>query len=231
MTQGDIKSNCLQCVNKSYCFRQLKTKELDFINSERVELSYKKGEIISKQGAFVTQILFVKKGLTKVYKEIDNNNNLIFNIFPAGNLIGLPTLFNKNLMQFTVAAVEDTVICAINKDAFEKLILENGKFATAIITTLNRCFLFNFDKLVSLTQKQLNGRLAEILIFLADKIYKSDHFKLTLTRKDLSEITGMSVMSIIRVIKEFKNDGLIEDKNGKIKLLNKEILHKISLLG
>ncbi len=222
---------CSICENKSLCFCKLSENELDSVSLKRVELRYKKGEIIAKQGSFVTHILFVQKGLTKVYKEINSKHNLILNLYPTGTLISLPALFRDDLLQYSVAAIEDTVVCAIDKKEIESLILSNGEFAKSIISTMAKCTFYHFDKIVSLTQKQLNGRIAELLLFLAKYIYYSDKFHMSLTRKDMAEFTGLSVMSVIRAFKDFKESGLISDENGTIELLKKDNLEKISLLG
>ena len=224
-------NSCLSCNFKSDSFSMLSDLELQLVNSKRVVLNYRKGEIVGKQGAFVTHILFVQKGLVKIYKELSGNNNLILNFYPAGQLIGLPSVFSSDILHYSVAAIEDSVICAIDKSIIETLILENGNFAASIIKSLNACTNYHFDKIYSLTQKQMNGRLAEAILFLAENIFKSDAFNNSLTRKDLAEFTGMSVMSVVRGIKDFKASDIIDDKSGTIKILNKPKLEHISVTG
>ena len=231
MTNKNSCDNCSLCNNKSTCFEQLNDDEFEFINTKRVEIKYKKGEVIAKQGSFATHILFLKKGLVKVYKEINNEHNLILSFFPEKNLIGLPALFGNEILQYSVAAIEDSTICAIDKKRFEELVAKNSEFAIEIIKTINHCTLFNFEKIVSLTQKQLNGRLADTFLFLANDIYKDDTFKLSLSRKDIAEFAGLSVMSVVRGIKDFKESGLISNEKGVIEILKKEALERISVSG
>lgn len=223
--------SCLECSKKSLCFNHLTEKELLAIDENKVVLKYKKGEIIAKQGAFVPQILYLQKGLVKVYKELNDNENLVLTIFPNGSLIGLPSLYSVSKMEYSVAALVDSVICAIDKQLFEKFIKDNGDFAAAVISSMNSCLLYNFSKIISLTHKQMNGRLAEALLFLSDVIYKSDEFRMVLSRKDIAEFTGMSVMSVVRALKDFKENQIITDENGVIKIINREKLMKISVTG
>jgi CRP/FNR family transcriptional regulator len=223
--------NCVECNEKSLCFNKLSEEELLAIDRDKVVLKYKKGEIIAKQGAYVPQILFLQKGLVKVYKEVNDNENLVLTIFPSGSLIGLPSLYSVSKMEYTVSALVDSVICAMDKQLFEKFIKQNGEFAASVIGNMNNCLLYNFDKIISLTHKQMNGRLAEAILFLSDVIYKSDEFEMVLSRKDLAEFTGMSVMSVVRGIKDFKESMIISDENGTLKILNREKLMKISVTG
>lgn len=219
------------CSKKSSCFNTLNQNELDFANSNRAEILYRKGEMVCKQGNFYTHILYLQSGMVKVYKEMHDGSSLILNIFKSGNLIGLPFLFNNQVLEYSVSAIEDTVICAIDRKNFEALVHENATFASEIINLLNRCTLYNYDRIVSLTHKQINGRFADTLLFLSKNIYESNSFTLTLSRKDLAEYTGVSVMSIIRVIKDFKADGIIDVQGSKMEILKPEVLEKISKIG
>lgn len=227
----ESKKSCLLCNNKSECFRQLSDSQLDFANSNRAEISYRKGEMIAKQGNFYTHILYLQSGMVKVYKELPDGSNLILSIFGVGSLIGLPFLFKNQILDYSVAALDDTTICAIDRHAFEKLIHENGEFAAEVVNQLNQCTLYNYDRLVSLTHKQINGRFADTLLYLSRVVYKANPFNLTLSRKDLAEYTGVSVMSVIRAIKEFKNDGVIDISGNRVEILNFSQLERISRTG
>lgn len=230
MSSPEHKS-CLFCNNKSECFRLLNTDELNFADSNRAEIHYNKGEMIAKQGNFYTHIMYIQNGMVKVYKEMPDGSNLILNFFTTGSLIGLPFLFKNNVLDYSVSAIEETLICSIDRKAFEKLIQENGIFAAEVVNQLNHCTLYNYDRIVSLTHKQINGRFADTLLYLSREIYKSNKFKLTLSRKDLAEYTGVSVMSVIRVIKDFKADGIIDIQGNQIEIIKPSALENISKTG
>lgn len=224
--------SCAVCGSKSYCFEQLSILELELTDAHRVELKYKKGEHIAKQGSFVTHVLYLQKGLIKIYIETEQENDIILNIFRGGDLIGLPNLFTNAPLQFSVAAIEDSVICAIDKSVIENLILQNGLFAKAIIQNLNTCTLFHYRRLISASQKQLNGRMADALLHLANSVYNSDQFTLSLTRKELAELAGMSMMSAVRTLKDFAQNNIIaEESNNIFRILDKTKLESYSKYG
>ncbi len=224
--------NCVNCKFKSACFKQLNDDELFLANSNKVQIQFKKGEIISKQGSFVTHIMYLKNGFAKVYKETSIEHNLILDIIPSGKLIGLTSLFNQdNIARFSVAALDNSKVCSIDRKTFEKLIHQNSNFAESIITSLNQESLQFYDKMASLTQKQMNGRVADAILYLSDAIFSSNKFKMILSRKDLAEFTGMSTMSVVRTLKEFKEANIIEDKNGTIEIKDIITLEQISIKG
>jgi CRP/FNR family transcriptional regulator len=232
MDSGDSSNSCLLCKNKSSCFKQLSEVELDLSDKHRVQLNFKQGETIFKQGSFANHVHFVKKGLVKLYMEIPNSDkNLVINILPDGNLLGLPSIYGNKVYTYTATAIENTTICIIENDIIKELIENNGKFAAEIIKTMNNCTNSTFARFISLTHKQLNGRLADALIYLSEEIYKSPTFKLTLSRADLGELTGMSAMSVVKVIKDFKDNNIIKNEDGTIEIINMPLLKRISEIG
>lgn len=222
---------CTGCGAKSLSFSKLSDEELRSIELDRVEIEYRRGETIAKQGHHATHIFYLQWGLVKIYKEINRKDNLILSLFPSGSFIALPALFSSEILPYSIAAIEDSLVCSIGKKTVETMILRNGTFAAGIITSLNQCNLYHFDKIVSLTRKQMNGKIAELLLFLSGSIYHSDRFYLTLSRKDIAEYAGLSVMSVIRGIQEFKKSGFIQDSRGWIEILDKDALRKICQLG
>jgi len=73
--------------------------------------------------------------------------------------------------------------------------------------------------------------MADILLCLAGRVFKADEFEPNLSRKELAELTGLSTENVIRILKKFKDDGLIEEHNKTIKITNYELLTKISEHG
>jgi len=232
MMKSLLKTECLECKNKSLCFKQLDEDELLLTNENKVQIRFKKGEIISKQGSFVTHIMYLKEGFAKIYKETDVDTNLILDIIPEGKLIGLTSVFNAdNIARFSVAALSDTIVCAIDLNVIEKLIYKNNKFAKSVISSLNAESFQFYDKMAGLTQKQMNGRVADALLYLSENIFKSREFEMILSRKDLAEFTGMSTMSVVRTLKNLQREGIIKDEKGKIDIKNVDLLKKISQRG
>ena len=81
-----------------------------------------------------------------------------------------------------------------------------------------------------IAQKSVKERLAEILLLIADDfgIEQDGSLKLNITREDLSNFVGTATETVIRLLSDYKNDGLIEVKGRKIKLLNIEKLKTIA---
>jgi len=224
------KLSCQDCIYKLHCFHKLTSEELDLIDSNRVELTYRKGEIICKQGSFASNILHVSEGFSKIYIE-HNDKNLILKVVSSKDLIGLPSIFNNNVFHYSVGALTDISVCSINTSIIVNLIRENSSFAENIIAEINKNMVQYFDRFISLTQKQSHGRIADAILHLSNDVFFSQEFEMPITRKDLAELTGMSTENVIRILKELNNDRILSIDNKKIKILSPELLHKLSEFG
>ncbi|MCF8301947.1 MAG: Crp/Fnr family transcriptional regulator [Bacteroidales bacterium] len=231
MAEPTLTSNCLECSENGHaCLKNLATDQLKIVDKARTEVTFKKGEILFKQGAFASQIMFIRKGLVKIYLE-NTSRDLILKIVPEGNYLGLSSLFGKNVFHYTAAAYEPTSVCMIERETFNQMILENATFGAEIIKTLNDETIQSYDRLYSLTRKQLHGRLADILLCLANTIYKNDKFKIPISRKDLADLTSMATESVIRILKDFRNEGILSLSGKTLEIHDKDRLQKISRIG
>jgi CRP/FNR family transcriptional regulator len=123
------------------------------------------------------------------------------------------------------------IACFIDINAFKKFIFKNGKFAYEIILDLCRYELHNFHNCVNKVQKQLNGRIADALIYLADEIFESENFEMVLSRNELADLVGSSRESVSRVLNQFQEDNIIQMEGKSIHLVNRNSLEVISRNG
>jgi CRP/FNR family transcriptional regulator len=77
----------------------------------------------------------------------------------------------------------------------------------------------------------LRGRIASILLDFADNIYKNDSFDLPLSRKEMAELIGMTVENVIRILSEFKKDGIINIDGKSIDIVDRQKLQLIANFG
>jgi len=209
----------------------LKPEERLLIDEHSVSLDFKKGETVCKRGAFASHIYFLEEGLVKVYLE-EKNKNLILTLFTKNNLLGMSSIFEgNNKLPYSVSTYTDSRIRMIDIQVFRQLLKQNSEFSYRIINLLNEKTAQIYGRFFSLTQKQLHGRLADILLCLSNRIFKSHRFDLPLSRADLGDLTGMSTESVIRIMKEFKEDGLIDMQCKSIELLDIPRLERISEFG
>jgi CRP/FNR family transcriptional regulator, polysaccharide utilization system transcription regulator len=231
MTTHNTLSSCTVSSTTCRCFEKLSPEENELIDSNSVTVKFSKGEFICKQGTFASHVMLVINGLAKIYVE-GKSDNLILKIIPSGNLVGLTSIFEGNtIFQYSSSAYIDSEIKLIDINVFRKLIKTNAAFASEIINILTENNLQIYGRFFCLTRKQSYGRLADILLCLSERIYKSTEFDLHLSRKDLAELTGMSTENVIRMLKKFKEEDLIQLDGKQLIVKNPESLRRISENG
>lgn len=212
-------------------YELLSDDERSLIDEHSVSLNFKKGETVCKQGAFASHVFFLEKGLVKVFLE-DRNKNLILALATDKSLLGLAAIYEaNNKLPYSISTFTESAVRIIDIHIFRQLLMKNPDFSYRIINILNESSMQIYGRFFSMTQKQLHGRLADQLLCLSTWIFKSKSFELPLSRADLGELSGMSTESVIRMMKEFKDDGLIGMHCKNIELLDVDRLQRISELG
>jgi CRP/FNR family transcriptional regulator len=205
--------------------------ERGLLERNSVKIKYKKRELICKQGSFVSHIMHVEKGMAKVFLD-DGNNSLVLKIIPQGNLLGLTSVSESyNTYQYSAMAYVDSEVRQIDIGIFRQLIRQNAAFASEVIDILSSNSVQIYGRFFCLTHKQAYGRLADILLCLANRIFKNTEFELPLSRKDLAELSGMSQETVIRMLKSFADDGLIQLNGKTFTVLDYAKLQHISETG
>jgi CRP/FNR family transcriptional regulator len=231
MTDLKTAKFCSAYLYESSCFELLSEEEVAMVSANSVVVKYRKGETIIKHGMLASSILYLEAGLVKTYLE-GSSKNLILCLTPARNLLGVQSIFEgNNTTPYSVSTYSETTVRSIDIHIFKQLLRQNPAFAYRIIHSLNESTVQAYGRFYSLTRKQLHGRLADILLCLSNRIFKSPTFDLPLSRHDLGELTSMSTESVIRLMKEFKDDGLIQMRAKSITLLDIPRLQRISELG
>ncbi len=222
--------NCPDRRVQSAAFEMLTDEQLRKVDKDRTELTYRKGELLCKQGMYMSNIIFIRGGSAKLYLENDNHVTII-NIEKPGSFIGVQALYGEDVFPFSAEALTDTEVCLNDINVFRELVVENAPFGKEIIRTLNRDLLKSYNRLFSLTTKQIHGRFSELLLFLSNVLYESNPFKLTISRQDMANLISTSPESVSRLISEFKEEGIIKSKGHTIEILDNVRLNTISNKG
>ncbi|MCF8369737.1 MAG: Crp/Fnr family transcriptional regulator [Bacteroidales bacterium] len=231
MNDENLRTSCTVAHENCECFEFL-TEEQKLLVEERQRIvHYKKGEIIAKHGAFASHVIFLCEGLVKVYYE-SGNDSLILKIMSPGNLVGLSSLQkDENVFQYTASAYIDSVARLIDINLFKKFIVENGRFASEIIHIMSENTNQINSRFFGMIHRQSYGKLADLILCLAGRIFKEKKFELHLTRKELAELAGMSTESVIRILKKFQDEGYIKISGKTFEIINLEGLQRICDLG
>jgi len=231
MSETNTIDSCEKCTGKWHNFRHLSKAELQLINENRYEATFKPGEIIIKQGSPASNALFLASGLAKNYVEGIRGRNFIMSIIMPGRLVIGPGAYVNQRHTYSVSALTIVQSCFINFDIFRQLVKSNGEFAESLLEDISAKSLRSHIRMVNLAQKRMPGRLAEVLLYFSDDIFKSDEFEMILSRQELGEMTNMAKESVVRILKEMENSGVLISDSSGIQIIDKDKLRLISEKG
>ena len=213
------------------CFQLLTSEEIEQIQSSKTQVLFKKGENLTKQGAFASYVLFVVTGYVKQYIEGEGSNGFSLRIIRPGEFIGLSSVFGENTFSYSATAITDTRAFLIENEAIARLVKSDGKFAFSIASRYVEQSHRLIETIHKLVYKQMNGRLAETLLYLSPEGTAGENIFSALTRKDIAEFAGISTESTVKLLKSFEKDGLIRLKDKDIILIKRDALKDISRRG
>jgi CRP-like cAMP-binding protein len=231
MINGESKRSCENCPVSWRNFKNLSTSELRLVNDNRYEASFKPGEMIIKQGSPASSAVFLSAGLAKIFMESTDRKQFILEIARPTSMIVSPGVYVNSSNSYSVSALTPVHTCFISLQIINQLINQNAKFASGMVQDLSVKSLIMHNKLVSLSRKKMSGRLAEVLLYFADEVYKSNTYEMVLSRQELGEMTNMAKESVVRILKELESSGILISESSKIQILDMEKLVRISEKG
>ncbi len=223
--------DCNECSFRSLSCKLIAPEDFELIRRTSHQLFYRKGETILKQGTKATNLVYLHKGIVKFNFENESRKNIILTVVTGPILLGGANLFFKETNIFSLIALEDCEACLIDSKAMKKLLINSGKYAIMMFEESTEMFqsaIFNF---ISLAHKQVHGRIADIIIYLADHVYKSHKFTISITKKEISEFAACSHENVITTISKMQKEGILIFEGKVLEITNYTKLVEISKYG
>jgi len=224
------KNECRLCGIKSKAALKLDDEEIELLSFNCALVKLQKGDSLIKQGTFSTNVAYLRSGLVKLHIAGPYYEQIV-RIVKAPGYLGLPTTFGDKINQYSVSVIEESEVCFIDIATFRNLLRSNPDFAYEIMIDICKNELEVYYKCANRTQKQIRGKIADVLLDMSDKIYNYDSFTIPLNQEEIGNLVDSSRESVSRVFNEFEKDGIISASGKRIKVINKESLRMISAKG
>jgi CRP/FNR family transcriptional regulator, polysaccharide utilization system transcription regulator len=218
-----------QLIQNHWFSNALKPDELNLLLQKSAIVSYRKRETIIKRGEFANHLVLLIDGFVKVEND-ESKKNFILDIVQGGNFIGLPLVLSMDKYEFSVVSLTDSQVLFIPVDVLKKILLSNSKLCMAIINYGNESFVSPLlDKLKSASRNNIRGRLAKLILLLAQETHKSNSFALLISRFEMAQMIGFSRENVIRMLTEFHAEGIIKLSGKTMHVYNIEKLEEMAL--
>jgi CRP-like cAMP-binding protein len=223
-------------LKKDQIFEGLSSEELDKLMGSGVTHAYKKGEIIFREGGIPTGIFYVKTGRVKKYKATVKGGEQIFYVCSEGELLGYHALLSEEYYPDSAATIEDSEITFIPKEDFLQVLRDSTVLSNRLLKALGHEFSLFINNITNLATKSVRERLAFNLLILEEKFKRPEKpnipSDINMSRTDLANMVGTAKETLVRLLHDFKSDGLIESSGRIIRITDRKgIIREANLMG
>lgn len=224
-------AKCEQCIVRQLnSLKSLNKEELVRISACKTSKIVKKGEVIFDEGDHLNGVFCISEGICKVSKMSSNGRDQIIHLVQKGDILGERSLVSDEVANLKATAINDMEVCFIPREEIIKDLEKNPEFSMNVLKDLASSLKSADNVIVDMAQKTVKQRLAEMLINLEDKFGHDveNVLNIHLSREDIANIIGTATESAIRLLSEFKKEGVIKLKGKNISLVDLSKLKKIA---
>ena len=222
---------CANCDFRDVVFSYLDDPSIEELCDNKEEQFFRKGEVINHEGEKILTFKYLKSGLVKLYRRTNTGEEQVITITRPFEFVSNMSIFSEEKYQYSVSALEDSVVCTISLDYIKNLFLKNGAFAMGLLTKISMINDKIINQTLDIRQKNLVGRVAFVLLYFMNDIYNSRVFELPVSRKEIADYIGMSTANVIRTLSDFKKEGIIRVFGKTIEVVELSKLENISKRG
>ncbi len=203
--------------------------ELEDLSHQKPSVSYKKKDVIFREGYKAQYLYFLSKGKVKIRKAHGDGKDYITGLLKPGEFLGYLALLRDREYEESAEVLEDAEVCRIPKEDFLALIYKNRDVSARFLKILANDVAEKEKQLLSLAYDTVRKKVAEALLRLEGRYRESEkkQFRISIPREDLAGIAGTATETVIRCLSEFKNEGWIDMVGRDILLLNAQGLKDV----
>lgn len=210
--------------NSQSILENLPVDEFERLLHHSTEKNYLKGEIVFREGNHAGGIFYIKEGKVKKYKVDNFGKEQIIYVANPGELIGYHAILAGEPYPDSAAVLEAATITFIPKNDFLDVLDQSSILSKRLLKTLSHEFGVLTNSISVFTQRPVRERLAITLLVLREK-YKDknaphDRVEINVSRDDIANMAGATRENVVRLLRDFKNEKLIETKGRKIWVLD-----------
>jgi len=214
-------SKCESCIVKEFnSLKSLTREELMRVSACKTGKIYKKGQVIFEEGETLNGVYCVRDGVCKLTKLSENGKDQVVKLVVKGGLLGKRSLVTEQKTNLSAVALNDMEMCFIPKSEIMADLVKNPKFTMDVLKKMANDLKDSDISLVNMAQKSVKRRMAEILIYIYDNFGTNadDYLNIVISREDYASIVGTATESAIRILSQFKKEGLISTEGKQIKI-------------
>lgn len=226
-----MKIACNNCFSeKCFIYNSSLEQSVKLLEQSKNVIRFKKGQYIFNEGSVVQGIYVIQSGKVKVMNTGFNEKKQIIRFAKSSYLLGHRG-FGDKYYQISAVAIEDSTLCFIEGNVFTQLLKSDPEFTYQLMLFYAEELRIAEARMKNLAQMTVEEKTAEALllmkrIFGVEKKKGEIELDVSLGRKDIAELAGLSSEQITRCFSEFKKENIIRIKDKRIIILNIDTLYK-----
>lgn len=190
-------------------------------------LELKRGQRIYLPGDPSDQIFLVKVGVVKITTGNGDHDTILALLYP-GDIFGELAMIEDAPRDHVAEVIEDTVLCALNRDLLLQLIQQCPALGYRITKLMGLRLRRLSTRVEELLYKSAHARVANTLLDLArDYGVRDDDgvlIPIRLNQADLGNLVGLARETVNIVLQDFRRRGLVETNRFNLRLKDPEKL-------
>lgn len=186
---------------------------------------YKKNQPLFIEGSTPRGVFCLNSGKVKIFARGEEGKEQIIHLAAGGDIVGFRAMFSGEPYKVSATTLEECNICFIGKEDFLDLVDTNSTLRKGILKELSSELADRATFITNMAQKSVRERLAFSLLMLQD-VYKDE--MINLSREDLANFVGTATETLIRLLKDFKEEELINTHARKIEIIDRAGIMKVA---
>ncbi len=174
------------------------------------------------------QLYFLLAGTVRLYKIYGDYKEATTALLKDGGVFGKLNLVEGRWQDVFAEAVTESRVAGIQKASLERAIKSDPAFALKLFSSLSERLRQSDEVIESLLHREVSTRLATLLINLAERFGENNGvgvlIDVRLTHQDLANMIASTREAVSKVMSEFQREGVIESRNRRIAVVNREAL-------
>jgi CRP/FNR family transcriptional regulator, cyclic AMP receptor protein len=187
---------------------------------------YNKNDVILMEEEAGTALFVIIKGKVKVARSSGDGREVILTILTDSDFFGEMAILDGLTRSATVVAIEETELFLIQRNDFLNLLREYPEISISLLQEMTKRIRAADMKIKALSLKDAEGKVATVILQLADEVGKIKQGKVEIDKlplqQDLANMAGTSRETISRTLHSFTKKKLIEMDGAKLKILDYE---------
>jgi len=201
-------SSAAAVLQKVPLFSQLAPADLQRVVEVTRERTYPKNSVILFEDDPGDALYVVGKGQVKVVLIGEDGREVILSVLGEGEFFGEMALIDDQPRSAHVIAMEDSTLLVVRREDFQGILTQQPLLALALLRELTRRLRRVDEKVGSLVLLDVHGRVAQLLLDLADEAGGA-HITRRLTHHTIAQMIGSSRETVSRTMRELVEKGLI----------------------